>query len=328
MEKEIIVKHDISSEKDFKAYCKKLSMTIAIIAINSILMPYILFYIVRNSGIVYVLDDTALYIIQWILNDMAVYLVPFIACAAIFKEELRAVITPSKIHKKYELILYLPAMIFIGACATILTDFIASLLDKWLGTGEIPDAMASAAPSTDIQMTTFILFVCVFGPICEELIFRWLLLKPARAHGDWFAVLMTALVFGLFHGNFDQFPYAFMVGIILGTAAVRFNSIVPPLILHVANNTLVGLNSYIGVYKNGTDLDLLLDNIQNFLVILSSCLFYAGIISLIILFIIKAFKFTNDCCSKVLPAKRIFSVLFTDIGVIIALVLTALTFTI
>jgi len=52
----------------------------------------------------------------------------------------------------------------------------------------------------------------IIAPIGEEFIFRKLFIDRARRYGDGMAILLSALLFALFHGNFFQFFYAFLVG--------------------------------------------------------------------------------------------------------------------
>jgi hypothetical protein len=50
--------------------------------------------------------------------------------------------------------------------------------------------------------------------------------------------LVSALVFGLFHGNVAQIPFAFAVGAVLGYVTVEY-SITWAIVLHVFNNMII-----------------------------------------------------------------------------------------
>ena len=55
--------------------------------------------------------------------------------------------------------------------------------------------------------------MAVFGPACEELAFRGILYRGYLKSGSALrAVLLSALLFGLIHMNFNQAPYAFALG--------------------------------------------------------------------------------------------------------------------
>ena len=70
------------------------------------------------------------------------------------------------------------------------------------------------------------------------------------------AFSLTAFIFGVYHGNFDQFPYAFAVGIFLGMIGVRSNSLIPSTILHVVNNTMVAFGQYLSDALGENDVTL------------------------------------------------------------------------
>jgi len=82
--------------------------------------------------------------------------------------------------------------------------------------------------------------VAVVGPIVEELIFRGLILKGFRRnYNATTAILMSALLFALFHLNPWQFPATFVLGLLLGWVMIRTNNIILAIIGHSINNFLV-----------------------------------------------------------------------------------------
>ena len=85
-----------------------------------------------------------------------------------------------------------------------------------------------------------ILVVTLVGPIAEELIFRGGILHHLMrgTKEPWVAILVSALVFALIHGNPAQMPGAFLLGILLGWTYVRSGSLLAPIFIHVFNNAL------------------------------------------------------------------------------------------
>ena len=90
-----------------------------------------------------------------------------------------------------------------------------------------------------------ILYGCIFGPIAEEIGFRGILLGgllKTRCR-PWLAILISAIAFGLLH----KFPMAFfgsiIFGIIVGWLYWRTGSIIPCVIVHIANNSLTAIDS-------------------------------------------------------------------------------------
>lgn len=94
-------------------------------------------------------------------------------------------------------------------------------------------ALEMATITTD-KLSMF-LYISLLGPVAEELLFRGLLLRLLRPYGKQAAILVSALLFGLFHGNIIQIPFAFLVGLVLGYVTVEY-SIVWAMVLHIINN--------------------------------------------------------------------------------------------
>ena len=116
-----------------------------------------------------------------------------------------------------------------------------------LGGFSIAQAMESAGGSMD-SLSMF-LYVGLGAPISEELLFRGLVLRSMEPYGKKFAILASALMFGLYHGNIIQIPFAFLVGLVLAYVTVEYN-IGWAILLHLINNlilsdTLVRLISYL-----------------------------------------------------------------------------------
>lgn len=189
----------------------------------------------------------AVYFISWLTSDISSYLVPALSAFFLFRRERLPVPRREDFIAWAEMPLVFFASCFAGSIANIITQYISLILDSLFGTGEIPDAMAGSLPDDGQSGSAwiFVLFVVIIAPVCEELIFRKLLLQPLRSCGDMFAVLTSAFIFGAFHGNFDQFPYAFAVGTMYGILAVRSSSILPTIALHFVNNLLVTAASYL-----------------------------------------------------------------------------------
>ena len=70
----------------------------------------------------------------------------------------------------------------------------------------------------------------------EELLFRKLLTERIVKYGELPAVLASGLFFGLFHGNLNQFSYAFLIGLFLGFIYVKTGKLRYTIGLHMAIN--------------------------------------------------------------------------------------------
>ena len=78
----------------------------------------------------------------------------------------------------------------------------------------------------------------LFLPVCEELIFRGVIMSYAKERFSfWAANLIQALLFGLFHMNVIQGVYAFFVGMFLGYVRHQTKSMFPNMLLHILFNS-------------------------------------------------------------------------------------------
>ena len=109
------------------------------------------------------------------------------------------------------------------------------LLMNAFGKSVMPVLEAVAGSSDTFSM---FLNASIFAPVWEELLFRGCVLRTLRPFGKRFAILCSALLFGLFHGNLLQTPYAVIMGLILGYVTVEY-SILWSVLLHMFNNLVL-----------------------------------------------------------------------------------------
>lgn len=83
------------------------------------------------------------------------------------------------------------------------------------------------------------LYGTLVAPVVEEILFRGVILRGLMPQGRRFAVVASAALFGLFHGNIVQIPYAFVAGLVLGYVAVEY-SVLWSMVLHMINNLVLG----------------------------------------------------------------------------------------
>ena len=83
----------------------------------------------------------------------------------------------------------------------------------------------------------------VVAPVAEELLFRGLLLPSlAPRYGRWFAVAVTAALFGSVHldrGLLSAAVPALAAGFVFGAMAMKTRSVLPTIMAHAGNNALV-----------------------------------------------------------------------------------------
>ena len=84
---------------------------------------------------------------------------------------------------------------------------------------------------------------------------RGVVMQPLRKFGDRFAIVASAVLFAILHGNMVQIPFAFVAGLALGYFAIVTNSIWTSVVIHSLNNlSAVIISIY---YTNHSESDML-----------------------------------------------------------------------
>lgn len=128
----------------------------------------------------------------------------------------------------------LPILVLLGIGICLSVNNIISLtpLPEWSpGFEEVGEVLYS--PPFLIQ----ILGPGLVIPAAEEMIFRGLMFAPMRERMPfWPAALISAVLFGLYHGNLLQGVYAFLLGLVMAWLYERFQTLAAPMIFHAAAN--------------------------------------------------------------------------------------------
>lgn len=119
----------------------------------------------------------------------------------------------------------------------LLYDLALTLLVNLSGLPEKDAAFQEAWGKDAFSPGILFLWAVVLAPVLEELLFRGILLrKVQRAAGTLPAVLISALLFGLYHGNLSQGITAAAAGLALGYAYVRTDALLVSVVMHAAAN--------------------------------------------------------------------------------------------
>ncbi len=122
--------------------------------------------------------------------------------------------------------------------ANIPANVVIEWEEKFGFSGTFPQMPVSNDP---LVLLLYFLFFAVIPPLVEEMLFRGAVLQSLRRYGDGFAVVCSALLFGLYHGNLVQFVFAFIAGLAMAYVDVRTESLLPSLLIHFCNNFIASL---------------------------------------------------------------------------------------
>ncbi len=84
-----------------------------------------------------------------------------------------------------------------------------------------------------------LIYVCILGPIWEELLHRGYILKGLRnKYGTIVSLIISSLIFAVFHMNIVQGINAFIMGMVFGVLFIKTGSIFSCMIAHIINNSI------------------------------------------------------------------------------------------
>ncbi|MBR5923585.1 MAG: CPBP family intramembrane metalloprotease [Clostridia bacterium] len=92
-----------------------------------------------------------------------------------------------------------------------------------------------------------LLATAIVPAIVEEFAFRGIVQGILLPFGEGLSVIGSAAVFGILHGNFEQIPFAFLVGLVLGFVRTKSGSLAICTAIHATNNAVAVLALYSGV---------------------------------------------------------------------------------
>ena len=78
--------------------------------------------------------------------------------------------------------------------------------------------------------------IAILPGICEELMFRGFLMRFFEAQGKWIGIIVTAVMFAIFHLDPFKFIPVLLLGLMLGWLLIKSNSIYVTMLFHAVNN--------------------------------------------------------------------------------------------
>lgn len=150
----------------------------------------------------------------------------------VFVHKKWCVLSPAYFQSKPWCVLFWSCLVGVGA---IIPE---SALDEIMP--KLPDLVGESM--TDIINNDYGYFtICIFAPLVEEVVMRGAVLRTLlnSMKSRWGAIAISALLFALIHMNPAQMPHAFLAGLFLGWIYSRTGSVLPGIVYHWVNNTIV-----------------------------------------------------------------------------------------
>ena len=101
------------------------------------------------------------------------------------------------------------------------------------------------APSDRTGLMLCVLYAAVLPGVCEEFLFRGMLLSAFEEHGTRRAMVLTSLLFMLMHGSLIGAPAEFILGMLIAALVICTDSIYAGLIYHTVHNAATVLLQFV-----------------------------------------------------------------------------------
>lgn len=199
------------------------------VAIGLILISEIVISLIFGEGAEAILTSD-LYI--WLSQIIAMYLIAFPVFYFITKGAPKKQRAKSKMDIEELVWLFFIAQLF-GFVGSAISSVISTFFTLVFGT-QPQDGVSELIMNTPVWI--IIIVAVIIGPIFEELIFRKILIDSLSVYGERFAIVTTAVAFGLFHGNIEQLIYATSLGLVFGYVYSVTRNIKYSIGLHIVFN--------------------------------------------------------------------------------------------
>ena len=167
-------------------------------------------------------------IVPNLLLSQGIVLIPALLLAVFSKEKLNDILGfhKIKISSVFMIILFTYLMMPI----TTVINAISMLFVE-------NTVMQMSSSVLSVSMPVMLLIMGVVGPLSEEIVFRGIVLNGYKRSGNTFwAILFSALLFGLMHMNFNQAAYAIFLGVVMAVLVEATGSIWGSAIFHMTVN--------------------------------------------------------------------------------------------
>lgn len=223
---------------------KILGLFVGMALIGQIVLQYIFSFAVDIAGLTdkYLTDGVFQNGIDIIITLIS-FLLPFFF-AGKYMKRISKVNEPVALEKPIDALSFIFAVIAgIGFCmfANIVTSYLTIFIGAFgleLSSPDIP------MPAGVAGVTTTVIRVAVVAAVSEEITLRGYVMGNLRKYGDKFALLASALVFAVMHGNLVQAPFALIAGFGLGYLSIKTGTIWTGIAIHAANNLISVIVSY------------------------------------------------------------------------------------
>lgn len=196
-------------------------------------------------GLLLLLDVFTEYLLKNITNleKILIYVVIFIIPIIVYLR-LNKYKASRALGLRHFKLRYLPFVLLAGVSISIICSFINVLNNVLLSRFGLNTAVTSTVSFSSDSPIVIAMSLVLLPALCEELLIRGVALYEYGKYGVAVSVLMTSVIFALFHGSPATMLSLFAAGVIYAVMTHLFRSVWPAFICHAINNALAVYISY------------------------------------------------------------------------------------
>ena len=168
-----------------------------------------------------------------IKTEIIIVLLPVLLIYAISKTDLK---TAARLNKtkpvNFLLVIagFMPGF-FIAAFSMQLVNYLFPLPESYL------EGMQKLINLHELPLVQLIFLIAILPGICEEMLFRGYIIRGFEKSGFWKAIIISGILFGVFHLDFFRLLPASIMGIWLGYLLLKTKSIFITMLAHALHNS-------------------------------------------------------------------------------------------
>ena len=211
-----------------KKFFSKIGFNYLILAIAAIIFQILIINIIGRTQPIYLSDINIITVISSICNYILPFPIFYWLMKRIDSEKLEKQSINIKTFISYTAITI--TLMWIGNIAgLIITNLLSGAIQS-----DIANPVQELINSTDLILNLIV--ISFIAPIFEEILFRKFLIDRTIKYGANVSIVLSAILFALFHGNLNQFFYAFLMGGFFAYIYTKTGKITYTIILHIIVN--------------------------------------------------------------------------------------------
>ena len=190
----------------------------------------LLFY--NATGVNLFSSDISLWLYQIIVSTL-MFTLPFILFSPMMNIRVGSACRFERARKGTAI-----PVIMMGIGFIVVSNYLGNMaynFFKSFGLGGESSSLSTSAEEGILVPIVAIIAGSVLPAFLEEFALRGVALGALRRFGSGFAIIISAVLFSFMHGNLEQIPFAFLMGLYLGFAVEVTGSIWIGIILHLIN---------------------------------------------------------------------------------------------